>query len=145
MKRLIWLVLIGAAFAQLPDAPAPQPAAKCGPWACYHLQTIPTRQVFQSKAFYALIAGDFMAGAFDAEMTHEGIAHHVCVEGSVHPPYPSRGDLYRAQIPEYAATAAVGFIWLKVRGPKWLMPALLTGPIYGHIFKGGLPWYEGCW
>jgi len=151
LKLFAMFVLTGVMWAQgreplpLPEPLPPAPAAKCGPWTCYHLQTIPTKDVFKSKAFWAINVGDWATQAFDAEMTHAGLAHHRCVEKNINPPYPSRADLYKAGWKEDIAVAGVAFIWVKVKGPKWVMPLFLTGPVVGHVFKGGLPWYENCW
>jgi hypothetical protein len=144
---IIGVLTIGLADCQeLPDAPVPQvqPAAKCGPFSCWTFINVPTKEVLRSKALWLTFGADVALTTLDAEVTHEGLAHHLCVEKNIDPPYPSRWQLYRAQLPENAAVFAVSFLWLKLHGPKYIMPGFLAFPAVAHI-RGAAGWLDNCW
>lgn len=138
---------------ELPSAPSTvQPVTKpttCGRyhWSCwpYPPRTITNREVFQSKAFWATWLGDLAISSFDAEMSKAGQSHHRCVEGGEGlSRHPTRRQLYLNNWQENAAVGVVTFIWLKVKGPKYVLPAFLGRPAYVHL-KAGLSWYQDCW
>lgn len=88
-----------------------------------------------------MFLGDVAISSFDAEMSHAGLAHRGCryeANGNT-----SRWQLYRSNLPENAVAGVVAFIWLKVKGPKYVMPAFLARPAYVHI-KAGMSWTQ-CW
>lgn len=103
----------------------------------------------------ALAAQVFLAGSmiFDIEATHQGIAHHRCVEGSlVLPRHPSRGELYLDQLEVFAPTVvmeALGAMALRrAHLPRWAWKSMLyLGPTEGspgHI-RAGTKWLTQCW
>src|SRR5207302_224074 len=110
-----------------PDAPsAAQPPVKLSLWhqnwyAYYATHHLTNRQVLSSKAFWATFLGDVAISSFDAEMSHAGLAHSGCryeANGNT-----SRAELYRYNVPENLAVAVVAFVWVKAKGPKYVLPA----------------------
>src|SRR5271157_1424250 len=159
MKYLAWILLIATAFAQnpsfvLPDTPSvtPEPVAKCGRWKCWDFKNVPTREVIKSKALWATTFGDFGISSSDSEFSHQGNTrihggnpNHPCVEaGEGLPLHPSRGQLYAHNWKENVTTFGVSFLWLKVGGPKWVMPFFLTGPAIVHG-REDYRWVKNCW
>jgi|SRR5208337_600210 len=138
----------------LPDAPDPQPSvhvqvatpAYPQPHALEDdVKFISNRQTLKSPAFIWPAIGDLASGFFDAEMSKEGQAHHRCVEGGQGlPRYPTRGQLYRHNLEEQIGFGALAFVWTKVKGPRWFLPALAAYPMEVHI-RAGLSWYQRCW
>ncbi len=109
------------------------------------------REVLSNKIYLASVAVDIAAGVFDAEMSHAGEAHQdhkaarYCVEGGRGlPQFPTRGELYRAFLPEQALIIGAGYFATKARFPRWFMPGVVAYPVYYHV-RGGLGWYTGCW
>lgn len=147
IRLIAVLLLCVSAFAQeLPDAPSAIEPPKHGKvYTAFHTSwdypNVPTKEVLSGKAFWATFLGDVAMSSFDAEMSHAGLAHHRCAEAHGN---NSRWELYRANIPENVAVGVVSFIWLKVKGPKYVLPAFLARPGYVHI-KAGLSWYQDCW
>lgn len=144
MKLLLVIALLCASLsAQIPDAPST--VKKCGPWSCWNPDSMmPAKEALKSKTLWAYFSTALMADVYDSEMTHEGLAHHRCVEANVDPPYPSRADLYRNDIPDAAAIFAAGFILVRVHAPKWLLWSVQAAPDIAHI-KGGTGWRTKCW
>jgi hypothetical protein len=141
-------------IAPVPVAPlpvAPQTEAPAAPINIWHRKwnydavAISNREVFRSKSYWGFVAADLAAGAFDSEMSHEGYAHHRCVEGGDGlPPYASRWQHYQHNLPEEALVVGVGYFWTKIKGPKWVMPGLIAYPVEAHI-RAGLAWEQNCW
>lgn len=112
---------------------------KCGSWKCWNYPNVPTKQVFKSKAYWAFVGTDLSASTFDASMSYKYQGGN-CVEGGEGLGLrPSFGALMRHNLPENAAAAIVGFVWIKVKGPKWVMPLMLAAPVEEHI-RAGLAW-----
>jgi hypothetical protein len=143
-----------AAGLNLPDAPSAMvrveptpPVKKESSWTYLHDGTTKARtnkEVLQVKSMW-VIDGVFMASQiFDAEMTHEGLAHHRCTERSVKPPYPNRYDLYRADLLATIMELGLNAFSTKAKMPTWLPLVWTTYPVQAHI-RGGLNWYEHCW
>jgi hypothetical protein len=139
----LFTMFVAVAHAQNPpDAPsAAQPPIHGKVWTAFHspwtYPNVPTKQVLSGKAFWATFLGDVAISSFDAEMSHAGLAHSGCryeANGN-----KSRAELYRFNLPENAAVGVVSFIWLKVKGPKYVLPVFLARPAYVHI-KAGLSW-----
>lgn len=167
VKLVLFLLLLmsvaNAVHGQVgafPDAPTLQHCENCRivplsptslwstPW---NPKPISNRDVITNKTYWSYIATDVLAGAFDAEMTHEGTAHQdhkthrTCVEGNHNLPlYPSRWQSYRINIPEQAGVVAFGFLATKLKMPKWILFATIAYPVQAHI-RDGLGWYEDCW
>jgi hypothetical protein len=80
---------------------------------------------------------------YDAELTHAGLAHHKCVESNVDGPYPSRGELYLNDLPEFAVGNAFSFLMTKYI----TKPLMFEFPAYASVvhFRGGSHWLTQCW
>ena len=148
MRILLFIMmLVGAAAGQLPDAPVRQPPAapvKQSGWhCCYDPHNMRSnREALTNKTFLFTSIADIGVGVFDAEITHQGLAHHRCAEGNVHP--PTRANLYKNNLPEEAAVLVVEFMVAKIRAPRWMGWGLLTYPVEVHT-RAGLDWTENCW
>jgi hypothetical protein len=101
------------------------------------------REVWTSKSFVLSEAGYLGAVVFDVEATHQGLAHHRCVESNGDELHPSRGKLYRNALPEYGFSLVLG----------WLMSHYVWQPlvfelpgigIVKHV-RGGARWLQNCW
>jgi hypothetical protein len=92
------------------------------------------------------------AAVYDTEMTHQGLAHHRCVEANINPPFPSRGDLYKHNLIQVAIFTAMD-VGLKAYGnslgisPRVSDFVSSVGAFIGtgrHIY-GGTQWATECW
>ena len=135
----------------LPDAPSvaqtPASAARCGPWSCWNVaeHSRPWSEVVKNKTMWTAIGIDLAAGAFDVEMSHEGYAHHRCVEGGEGlPPHASRAQLYKHNVGEQVFVIAYDLMATKIKMPRWLLYGMDVYPIEAHM-RAGLRWYENCW
>jgi hypothetical protein len=126
----------------------PLPREKAGFWAGENpggsdipLRT--NREVWTSKSFVLSEAGYLGAVVFDVEATHQGLAHHRCVERNGDDPHPSRGELYRNALPEYGFSLVFG--WL-MSHYVW-QPLVFELPAIGTVthVRGGARWLENCW
>jgi hypothetical protein len=148
----LFLLARAADAQEPPDAPTPQPP----PIHWYQRKccaTIPTSQVFRSKALYTYLFVGASAMAFDNIMTKNGIAHQDhraggrnCVEGNkaFSGPDPSGREMLRIDAPEFAAEAIFATVATKIRMPKWMMFLTLAYPVTVHL-EGGFGWYDNCW
>ena len=127
----------------IPQLPKPT-VATCGRfhWSCWQYNNVPTRQVLKDKALWLTFGGDVALTLFDDSMTEWGLRNTPCEEKNIHPPRPTTWQVYRSGLPENAAVWIGSFIWLKVKGPKWVMPMFLGYPAVVHI-KDGVSWI-GC-
>jgi len=128
--------------ATLPDIP--QPGMLVRPEK--PLQEVPQgkRDSVWNKRFVSAHAAYLGAIIYDIEVTHQGLAHHKCLEGNGGDPTPSRGELYGKSLPTFAAT--VGFDWFLARHKIPVVPYIL--PIAGTVVhvRGGTQWFtEGCY
>lgn len=102
------------------------------------------RQAFHDKT-WLISQGVWLAAiSYDVEATHQGIAHHKCVEGGDGANLtPSRGELYRNHIAEYATGTLWNYVWLRI---LW-KPEILQFPAYGSAahFVAGSKWFTDCW
>ncbi len=134
------------AIPQLPPPPVPPvpPVATCGRfhWSCWPYNNVPTREVIKDKALWLTFGGDVALTLFDDSMTEWGLRNTPCEEKNIHPPRPTTWQVYRSGLPENAAVWVGSFIWLKIKGPKWVMPMFLGYPAVVHI-KDGVSWI-GC-
>jgi len=102
------------------------------------------RQVFHSKSFWVPVAVDFGAFVADTEYTHQGLAHHKCVEGNgVLPQHPSRGQLYGVNLAQWGGASAFNWLMLK-SGVKFAGIVPLAYDAQGHI-RGAYQWRSQCW
>jgi hypothetical protein len=112
----------------------------------------PQPRVF-SKAFLIGHGIYLASNVFDIEMTHQGLAHHRCVEGGFDGgQHPSRGELYRGDLPVFGFLTFMDILFkMEYNRPdirtKWLvwMPFSFAGwGTMGHL-RGGIKWYTDCW
>jgi hypothetical protein len=85
----------------------------------------------------------FAATVFDIEATHQGLAHHQCVENSVDMPYPSRGHLYRHDMMFFAGFTVADLLLRKAGVPIAPYSAAAVGTVV-HA-RGGAKWLTGCY
>ena len=141
------LALASIAIAQLPDAPSTvqPPVHKSSwrdPWVAH---TKSNWDTLRDKSFLWTSFAEFAGGAYDAEITHAGLAHHQCVEGNPNlGPHPSRASLYEHNIPEQLAMLGFGFVVTKAGLPKWLYPGVVAYPVSYHLYEGS-GWLTNCW
>lgn len=103
------------------------------------------REVFKNKPYLFTVLTDVASGVFDAEMSHEGYAHHRCIEGGEGlGRYATRGALYRNNLPEQLFVIGYGFIATKAKMPSWLMPVPVIYAVQSHL-RAGLQWWQNCW
>jgi hypothetical protein len=158
IRRLIALLcLINAVpvFCQtdqtLPDAPIvkqtdvhPQPTGFGSSWARLRdgSPAVSNKEVLKDPVF--LVTTLAFAGTliFDSEATHAGIAHHKCLEGIVNPPYPSRAELYRADLWQFIPAVGYNFLMTKAR-MRWLSVISVAGTEV-HV-RAGMRWINNCW
>lgn len=96
------------------------------------------------KLFWAVHAGLVLATAYDAEVTHQGLASRKCVEGNPDLGYhPERGKLYAEGIGLDAVVTAFDYLLYR----KLAHGTQFTGAAIGiakHL-DGGTRWFtEGC-
>lgn len=125
---VIIIVLCAVALGQLPDAP---------------------RSPIFTKKFVAAHVVYLTADIFDIETTHQGIAHHKCVEGGFngYDAHPSRGGMYAQEMPIFGVLTGLDILLQSRHFPKAVAWVPYMAPIYGtavHL-HGGLQWYEKCW
>ena len=135
---------ISVAEKYVPENPKPQ---KAGFWSVRGFEDPPlrtNREVLHDKTWLATQA--FWAGAivYDTELTHQGLAHHRCSETTVQlGPYPSRGAIYRNDLPEYIVGTAFNYAMLRL----FTKPMIFEVPSWGSIrhIQGGSEWLLDCW
>ena len=150
---LVALLLCTPAFAQsstldqqFPEAPEPIKEMPHGGYAHDKSGDVKEPRAL-TKTFLLVHATYLAANVFDIEMTHQGLAHHNCVEGGFDgDPHPSRGELYRQDMAVFAVITGFDYLFAKTHPPKWFpvqyfMPAMAIGK---HL-KGGIDWYSRCW
>lgn len=133
---------------QFPDAPEPIKPLPYGAWQHDSAGDPPKQKTFTKKFVIAHVA---LIGAtvYDSEATHQGIAHHKCLEqNSALPSRPSRADLYEeGMIPVLVMTGFDILVQSRHFEKKvgWIA---YMAPIYGtaiHIY-GASTWLQtGCW
>ena len=145
MRTFIVICLLSVlTFGQeLPDTPQPQPkaAAKCGPWSCWSYPDVPNKEVLKSKSLWIATATDVGVTVLDNQYTLWGEKNTTCVEKNVSPPYPTAWELYRVSLIENAVVFGGTYLWLKLKGPKWVIPGFLAYPVTVHI-KDSVEWSQ---
>lgn len=102
------------------------------------------REVFHDKTWAVTQAVWLGAITYDVEITHQGIAHHKCVEGNLDlKERPTRASLYLDNLAEYAAGTGFNYIALRfiAKPVSFLFP---TWSSIEHI-RGGSQWLMNCW
>jgi hypothetical protein len=93
-------------------------------------------------AAHAVLLGSMV---YDAELTHEGIAHHKCVEAN---PYlgvhPSRGEIYGQNLLAFGAMTGLDWITAKLIKVHYLPYVAPLAESVVH-FRGGSQWLTECW
>jgi hypothetical protein len=144
--------IVGSARS-LPEAPsmvrstvATKTVSKPSPWrALSETDHLTNREVFDKK--FLSVHGTFLASiVYDAELTHQGLAHHRCVEGNINlGEHPSRGDVYRNNLLEQFVPITVMDWFLG----KYVWKGIgYEGATIGSVihFRGGTKWLtSGCW
>jgi hypothetical protein len=140
----------------LPDAPQPRlspPEAEAAPAPALYQPTQTagkapqpplTTPVIWNKKFIAVHAAFLGSIVYDAELTHQGLAHHDCVEANPNfGDHPGRGVIYRGNL--LAFTAVTTFDWFMARAKIRYVPFI--GPTVGtavHLAAGSR-WLTQCW
>lgn len=152
---LLLLLLALPVCAQLPDAPAPAAATEpapslarpagheFNPYSGHYV--LGWKETATGKAFWLPYGALWAASITDAEITHQGLAHHRCVEGNPElPRHPSRGQLYRQFAWEDGAITVAGYFMRKLGFRWWTydVPAGLGAGIHLH---GASSWLGECW
>jgi hypothetical protein len=130
----------------LPENPRPQPE-RAGFWT-FGSPDAPAplrsnREVFHDRTWLATQSFWLGTIVYDSELTHQGLAHHNCVEGSQIGPHPSRGALYRSDLPEYVVGTAFNYLALRFLAK----PLIFEFAAYGSVehLRGGTAWLLNCW
>lgn len=143
----------------LPDSPG---LLRSTPSASFESASAPTSRSFQTvrpppiwdKQMWITHAVYVGSIVFDVEVTHQGLAHHVCQERNPDVgPQPSRSTLYFNTLAKEAAPIILAD-WLSeaairaLHEHRWFGKAVgSTGAITGTIIhlRGGIEWYtHGC-
>jgi len=102
------------------------------------------REAFRDRAWMATQAFWTGAIAYDVELTHQGLAHHKCLEGNkILGEHPGRGELYRSNLPEYFFGTAFSYVALRLVAKAFMLefPGYAS---FRHI-QGGSEWLMSCW
>jgi hypothetical protein len=100
------------------------------------------REAWTSKSFLISEAVHVSAISFDVEATHQGLAHHRCVEHGENP-HPSRGSLYLSSVPELGVSLLWGWFVSREIWQPMVLPVPVVGSL-GHIMAGQ-KWFANCW
>jgi hypothetical protein len=117
---VIVIFLVARSLGQeLPDAPRPQH------W--YQKQYEPSYRtwgkVFRDPLLYANVGADLglaLSDAYQSRLADD----RGCVD--------TQHNLYKANIPENIAVLIVSVGWLKLHGPRWVMPMFLVASAVEH-------------
>lgn len=134
------------------SAPSPDSAVKCGPkWmgGCWDLnhRNYSWKENFTSPSWYWPMLGWIAADVYDAEMTHEGLAHHHCHEGAEGlAGNPSRGQLYLYEVRNEAPLWVMNYFIHKLnRKGTTIISIGQAGAAMGVHIHGGTGWAMHCW
>lgn len=136
MKQLLLLLLLGlSSFGQVkPNPPG------------YELPQAPSSSKIENRIFW-ITHGIFLPASvvYDVEVTHQGLAHHKCIEGNpILRGHPSRGQLYL--LDGGAALGEFGLDYLLHRAHlKYVdnVSAVIGGVFH---FQAGSTWFtHGCY
>jgi hypothetical protein len=101
-------------------------------------------ELFHNRIFLVSHAIWLSSIVYDIELTHQGLAHHNCVEGNLNAgEHPGRTELYVGSIPTTALMFALDIFWTKYL----FQPNAVIGPVIGsaYHFRGGSQWLLNCW
>ena len=131
----------------LPEVPAPLEPKKPGFWTFgsweddHPLRT--NGEILHDKTWRVTQTFWLGAIAYDVELTHQGLAHHKCVENSWEDPHPSRGDLYRGHIAEYAVGSGLNWLFMKYVSKSLTLE--FPGYASAKHLQDGSRWLTDCW
>jgi hypothetical protein len=97
-----------------------------------------------NKKFLLTHAAFLGSIVYDAELTHEGLAHHKCVESNPSlGTHPSRGEIYEQNMLVFGAVTGLDWVTAKLR----IRYLPYVSPIVGSAvhFTGGSKWLTECW
>lgn len=134
----------------LPDAPEPRsreefaPAAYVSSGSKQPVAAIKTEAVFNKK-FIAVHTALLASIVYDTELTHQGLAHHKCVESNTElGPHPGRGTIYGQNMLAFGAIS--GLDWVAARFIKLpLLPYVTPAVASAEHITGGSKWLTECW
>lgn len=148
LHKLIGQYPPAAQPSNLLHTPLPQRMEKAGFWSFRGLGDPALRtnsEVFHDKTL--LGTEGFWLGSivYDAELTHQGLAHHKCVEASnlIDDPHPGRGELYAWAVPEFAAGTALNYLMIRFVGKPLILET--AGIASTSHLRGGSRWLTNCW
>jgi hypothetical protein len=99
---------------------------------------------FINKKFLAVHAVFLASIVYDAELTHQGLAHHKCVESNPDlGTHPSRGRIYGENTLAFSAISGLDWILGKTKIPVLPYVSPLVGTAV-HL-TGGSKWLTECW
>jgi hypothetical protein len=131
----------------LPENPQPQ-TQKATFWSAGRfdapapLRT--NREAFHDKAWRATQLVWLSAIIYDSELTHQGLAHHNCVEGNEDlSHHPSRAAIYLSDLPEYGVGTAFNYLILRFVGKPLIFEFAGISTVQ-HLI-GGSQWLTRCW
>jgi hypothetical protein len=134
----------------LPDAPEPR-ATEAFPAAVYEpkgskqpVAAVKAEPVFNKK-FIAVHTGLLASIVYDAELTHQGLAHHKCVESNTElGTHPGRGTIYGQNMLAFGAISGLDWVaarFIKIPFLPYITPTVAAAE---HI-TGGSKWLTECW
>jgi hypothetical protein len=97
-----------------------------------------------NKKFIAVHAAYLGSIVYDTELTHEGLAHHKCVESNTSlGTHPSRAEMYGQNMLAFGAISSLDWLTrkLKIRYLPYVTP-VAGSAIH---FTGGSKWLTECW
>jgi hypothetical protein len=134
----------------LPDAPEPRgreefsPAAYVSSGSKQPVAAIKAEPVLNKK-FIAVHAAFLASIVYDAELTHQGLAHHKCVESNTElGPHPGRGTIYGQNMLAFGVIGGLDWVaarFIKIPFLPYVTPSVASAE---HI-TGGSKWLTECW
>ncbi len=134
----------------LPDAPEPSsreefaPAAYVSSGSKQPVAAIKAEPVFNKK-FIAVHTAFLASIVYDAELTHQGLAHHKCVESNTElGTHPGRGEIYRQNMAVFGVIGGLDWVASRfIRVP--LLPYVSPSVASAEHITGGSKWLTECW
>ncbi len=140
MRYLVIFLLVSMAYGQLPEEPKPQ-FMDTSPRALKLIE--PKKDRIFNKKFIAVNLLLLGSTVFDVEVTHQGLAHHNCLEANGNSRNPSRGNLYARELPIDGVLFGFGILMRKAKVPiAPYVPALIGSG--RHLYFGSQWFTQGC-
>lgn len=139
-----------AVKTSLPEAPRPQPNGAIATatyettWLRRPEPAFKDQKIFDKK-FIAVHAALLGSMVYDAELTHQGLAHHKCVESNVYlGRRPGRGEIYGQDALAFGAISSLD--WIAAKFVKISYLPLITPTVETAVhLTGGSRWLTECW